>query len=58
MQHFSIRPATLNDLPALTAIHNHYVINTHVTFDVHPFDPEQRRPCFTRIQTIAVTDCW
>src|SRR5208283_2475656 len=27
-------------------IHNHYVINTHITFDVQPFNPEQRRPWF------------
>jgi phosphinothricin acetyltransferase len=46
MQHLTIRPATLNDLPSLTAIHNYYVINTHVTFDVQPFDPEQRRSWF------------
>jgi len=38
----TIRPATLADLPRLTEIHNHYVQNTHITFDVRPFAPEQR----------------
>lgn len=41
--HFiNIRPATLNDLPRLTEIQNHYIENTHITFDVHAFTPEQR----------------
>jgi len=46
MQNVTIRPASLNDLPSLTEIHNHYVINPHITFDVQPFNPEQRRPWF------------
>lgn len=29
-------------MPALTAIYNHYVVNSHVTFDTQPFTPEQR----------------
>jgi len=42
-----IRPATLNDLPRLTEIQNHYIENTHITFDVHAFTPEQRIGWFT-----------
>jgi phosphinothricin acetyltransferase len=42
----TLRPATLDDLPALTAIYNHYVINTTITFDLEPFSPESRRPWF------------
>src|SRR5262245_27829826 len=41
-----IRPATADDLPALTEIYNHYVVNTGVTFDLAVFTPEQRRPWF------------
>lgn len=37
-----IRPASIDDLPAITAIHNYYVQNTHITFDVQPFAPEHR----------------
>jgi len=37
-----IRPATLDDLPQITEIQNHYIENTHITFDIHAFTPEQR----------------
>ncbi len=37
-----IRPASVADLPLITEIHNYYVQNTHITFDVRPFAPEQR----------------
>jgi phosphinothricin acetyltransferase len=43
-----VRPATEADLPALTDIYNYYVVNTPVTFDVHPFAPEERRPWFSQ----------
>jgi len=46
MQNLTVRPATLADLPRLTAIHNHYVRHTHITFDVQPFMPEQRAAWF------------
>jgi phosphinothricin acetyltransferase len=42
----SIRSATLSDLPALTAIYNHYVKQTTITFDLQPFEPEERRAWF------------
>jgi phosphinothricin acetyltransferase len=38
----NVRPATLDDLPHLTEIQNHYIEKTHITFDVRPFTPEQR----------------
>ena len=38
-----VRPAIEADLPALTEIYNHYVVNTAITFDVSPFRPEERR---------------
>jgi phosphinothricin acetyltransferase len=41
-----IRPATLEDLPALTDIYNHYVVNTAITFDLRPFAPDERRAWF------------
>lgn len=37
-----VRPATLDDLPRLTEIQNHYIENTHITFDVRAFTAEQR----------------
>jgi phosphinothricin acetyltransferase len=42
----SVRPATLDDLPALTDIYNHYVMHTPITFDVATFAPAQRRAWF------------
>jgi phosphinothricin acetyltransferase len=40
------RPAILDDLPALTDIYNHYVVNTAITFDLRPFAPAERRAWF------------
>lgn len=37
-----IRPAEKRDLPCLTEIYNHYVINTPVTFDLEPKTVESR----------------
>lgn len=37
-----VRPASITDLPRITEIHNYYVQNTHIVFDVRPFSPEQR----------------
>jgi len=42
----SVRSAVLADLPSITEIHNHYVVHTHVTFDVEPWRPEQRLSWF------------
>jgi phosphinothricin acetyltransferase len=41
-----VRPAIAGDLPALTSIYNHYVLHTSITFDVRPFQPEERRGWF------------
>ena len=41
-----VRNAVAADLPALTAIYNHYVERTPITFDVVTVQPEQRRQWF------------
>lgn len=41
-----IRPAHVDDLPALTDIYNHYVVNTTITFDLRPFTPADRQGWF------------
>lgn len=46
MNGIRIRPAILADLPCLTEIYNHYVLNTPVTFDIEPYTAEKRRPWF------------
>lgn len=37
-----IRPAARTDLPRLTEIYNHYVVNTPITFDLEPKSVESR----------------
>lgn len=46
MADYAIRPATLDDLEALTDIYNHYVVNTPITFDLETFAAAERRPWF------------
>jgi phosphinothricin acetyltransferase len=41
-----IRAAKEGDLPRLTEIYNHYVVNTPTTFDTEPFTVEQRAEWF------------
>lgn len=42
MANLTIRVGLLSDLPRLTEIQNHYITNTHITFDLQPFTPEHR----------------
>jgi phosphinothricin acetyltransferase len=46
MADYAVRPATLDDLPAMTDIYNHYVVNTAITFDLQAFTPAARRGWF------------
>ncbi|WP_030341646.1 GNAT family N-acetyltransferase [Streptomyces sp. NRRL S-1022] len=39
-----VRPGVEGDLDALTAIYNHYIRETAITFDTAVFSPEERRP--------------
>jgi phosphinothricin acetyltransferase len=41
-----VRAATLDDLPALIDIYNHYVLHTAITFDLRPITPDERRAWF------------
>ena len=41
-----IRAATSADLPALTALYNHYIEHTVITFDIEPWTVERRREWF------------
>jgi len=42
-----VRPATERDLPALTAMYNHYILQTPATFDIEPWTDGQRAEWFT-----------
>lgn len=50
MADLHIRPAVLDDLPRLTEIYNHYVVNTPVTFDVEPKTVESRISWFEQFR--------
>jgi phosphinothricin acetyltransferase len=41
-----VRYAVASDLPAITEIYNHYVVNTPATFDLEPFTVDARRAWF------------
>jgi len=41
-----IRGATRADLPILTELYNHYVIDTAITFDLEPYTAERRTAWF------------
>ncbi|HXS96663.1 MAG TPA: GNAT family N-acetyltransferase [Candidatus Limnocylindrales bacterium] len=43
---YSVRVATVDDLPAITEIQNHYILHTHITFDVRPHNPDDRLQWF------------
>ena len=52
-----LRHATLEDLPAITRIYNHYVENSHATFDVGAFSVDDRRPWFDQFD-VGRYQCW
>lgn len=45
-----LRQATLEDLPAMTAIYNQAVLERSATADPHPKSPDDRREWFARYQ--------
>lgn len=51
MSAFTIRPAAEADLPALTALYNHYIEHTPITFDTEPWTLQARREWFSHYGT-------
>ncbi|HWA66836.1 MAG TPA: GNAT family N-acetyltransferase [Mycobacteriales bacterium] len=45
------RCAVPADLPALTAIYNHYIVHTAATFDIEPFEVAAREAWFSHYST-------
>ena len=43
-QRLLLRAARRNDLGALTALYNHYVLTSHCTFDIESFTEQSRMP--------------
>ncbi len=54
----AIRRAERVDLPALLEIYNHYVLNTHITFDVTPRSLEQREEWFSHFDSRGRYQCF
>ncbi len=42
-----VRPGTVDDLTAINDIYTHYVLETHVTFDLEPMEMTARREWFS-----------
>ncbi len=47
MGHPKVRAAVKEDIPRLTEIYNHYIMNTPATFDIEPFSVEERMEWFS-----------
>ncbi|NND14057.1 MAG: N-acetyltransferase [Acidimicrobiia bacterium] len=43
-----VRPATADDVPSITAIYNHWITETHVSFDAEPQTIEERTAWFSQ----------
>jgi L-amino acid N-acyltransferase YncA/phosphoglycolate phosphatase-like HAD superfamily hydrolase len=48
-----VRPGRRTDLPALTELYNHYVLETVATFDVEPWTVEARGPWFDHYSEVG-----
>ena len=51
MPGIQIRAATREDLPRLTEIYNHYIVETPITFDLKPWAAEERVVWFEQFAT-------
>lgn len=51
MESLVIRPAVSSDLPLLTEIYNHYIVNTHIAFDTQPMTSQDYKPWFDKYST-------
>jgi len=49
--------AELADLPELTEIYNHYVLNTAITFDTIPFSPADRQTWLAQFEPASTHQC-
>ena len=53
-----IRHAVIDDLEQITAIYNHYVINTIITFDLDPWQAMDRIPWFDQFEADSPHPCF
>ena len=52
-----IRNTASSDLPRPTEIHNYYVLNSSITFDVNPRSVEQRTVSFDQLAETGSVSC-
>ena len=55
---FLIRPASVEDLPAMVAILNPFILNTAVTFDTEPYTAQSRLPWFNQFSLDGRHRCY
>lgn len=58
MAEVAIRRAVVADVPVLLRIYNHYIINTHITFDLEPRTLEQRLAWFAMFGDAGRYQCF
>jgi phosphinothricin acetyltransferase len=58
MNDILIRRAQAPDLQALLDIYNHYVLHTHISFDIEPLTIEQRREWFSHFGPSGRLQCF
>lgn len=51
MSNLIVRPAQAADIPRLTEIYNHYVVNSPITFDLEPYTVERRMQWFSQFKS-------
>ncbi len=49
-----IRPASIDDAARIAAIYNHYILNTHITFETDTVDAEQMSARITEISELGL----
>ncbi|HTT83682.1 MAG TPA: GNAT family N-acetyltransferase [Rhizomicrobium sp.] len=54
----AIRRAEIADVPALLEIYNHYIVNTHITFDLEPHTLDQRLAWFATFGDAGRYQCF
>jgi phosphinothricin acetyltransferase len=48
MNDILVRPASAGDMDAINGIYNHYILNTHITFDIEPWSIKKRLEWFSK----------
>ncbi|MFT7375602.1 MAG: phosphinothricin acetyltransferase [Oceanospirillaceae bacterium] len=48
MSDILVRPALEGDMDAINGIYNHYILNTHITFDIEPWSIKTRLEWFSK----------